>query len=598
MRRSRPGLIILSLVAAGALLQPHPVGASDPAVVQAAPADSTDLRSEAEEALYRYEDRRTQDRVSGVRDPQSEVRRERRGELIETLDRIAEQIPGDDFVVGHRVGARLVHGPADAALEAARECRGSPGWCLELEATVLHAMDEIQAADSLFREALEEMPSKQRCERESVAALLGEEAAGEYGLRTCAARRALNERFWWLAEPLYIRPGNDRRTEHRSRIVIREWVHVFQAWQWDRRIVTSPTEGCGGGPGVRLQDVPGARDSDGTRRTTPVGQARQHAAQQFPRWALRVGHASSWDHETPAGNCVLTGGGYSFAPDAEILVEPLKIEDGWSLERYSARQGHTTTTDPPEIYDPSYGPFTRLDHQVGFFRRGDSVAVAAATDLGGTLLDGAQEVRVGVVLARNENDEPFTELRKGPGADGPFRFRLDAPESRYLVSLEALAAGEGAGRARFGDGLPENDPDGLAVSDLVLFDWEDEDPPDSLEEMYPRMLGGTRLDGTTSVGLYWEVYGPEADEPFSVAVHTTPPEPGVLRRVGRALGLVGDADPVQVSWEDAADSGPHSSRAVRLDLGELDEGAHTLEVTIETADGLVATTRRVEIVQD
>ena len=571
------------------------VWAAGHAALQTSPADSSSLRSEVETALLRSYRYLWDYVVLSESEVQADRRIRRRGEvlpgLLSLLDEAAVRIPGDDYVVGHRVGARLRHVSVEGALQAARACEGSRWWCLELEGTVLHYMGEVEAADSVFRESLSHMPAEKRCERESVGDLLGGEALQQYELRTCAGRRPINDRFWWLAEPLYIVPGHDRRTEHRARFVVRDWNRTFQTFLWNRARPLSPSDGCHGGPHVHPEVMPGRRDADGYRVESRTDRIVMHSARNFPRWAIRLTQRPRWGQ----ANCNLHGVGYAFAPDWPMLEEPLGPSlDGWSFERrdFTWTVGRSTL---PELYDPPYGPMSALDQQVGFLRRGDLVVVAAATSLAGTPLAAAGEATVGVVLARDEHDEPVMVLDEGAATEGTHRFAVRVPEARYLVSVEAVTDDAGAGRARFGAGLPEGGEGGLALSDVLLFEWAEEAPEESLDGVQPRMLPTTRLEEGAEVGLYWEVYGTDADQPLTIAVRTRPEDPGLLSRIGRALRLTRGDDGVQVSWEDAADAGPHTSRTLRVDLGGLPAGQHTLEVTVETPDGRATATREIVI---
>ena len=80
----------------------------------------------------------------------------------------------------------------------------------------------------------------------------------------------------------------------------------------------------------------------------------------------------------------------------------------------------------------------------------------------------------------------------------------------HLVSLEALSVGEGAGRRRPGHTLPRASAEGLAVSDAILFAW-DEEVEETLEAVVPHMLGSPGIDEGTCVGVFWEIYGVRPD---------------------------------------------------------------------------------------
>src|SRR2546425_3659332 len=61
------------------------------------------------------------------------------------------------------------------------------------------------------------MPRDERCRWTDVSLLLDGELARRYRRLPCDQRGAFEERLWWLAQPLYSLPGNDRRTEHLAR---------------------------------------------------------------------------------------------------------------------------------------------------------------------------------------------------------------------------------------------------------------------------------------------------------------------------------------------------------------------------------------------
>ena len=78
---------------------------------------------------------------------------------------------------------------------------------------------DFAAADSAFSIALDEMPAPMRCHWLNLAPLLDDDVRGTYRKMSCTERETVDARIWWVADPLYMTPGNERRTEHFSRIL-------------------------------------------------------------------------------------------------------------------------------------------------------------------------------------------------------------------------------------------------------------------------------------------------------------------------------------------------------------------------------------------
>jgi hypothetical protein len=80
----------------------------------------------------------------------------------------------------------------------------------------LHVRGDYAAADSAFAVALDSMPAPTRCHWLNLAPLLDDDIRGTYRKMSCAEREAVDARIWWISDPLYMIPGNERRTEHFS----------------------------------------------------------------------------------------------------------------------------------------------------------------------------------------------------------------------------------------------------------------------------------------------------------------------------------------------------------------------------------------------
>lgn len=464
--------------------------------------------------------------------------------IIGILDEAAERVPGDDWIAGHRVGMRVKQGMLPEAVAAAAECRATHWWCAALHGFALHESGLYPEAEEAFERALNSMPHDQLCAwRHDLVMVLSGDLATRFAGADCEERGEIETLVWWLADPLYLQPANDRRTEQFARMV-----------------------------GMRL-----------------------HHELIFPRECLDPHHAGLlrrdwpdwwWSNAAPPPAVLPEDGvpdhdGFGFIPPAEVVRDPRSPETGvWGATR--PRSLHE------ERYNPHYGPFFTLDQQTGFLARGDSLLVAAAANTATSGLDGARTVTAGIVLSRAPDDEPVMVV--DDTAPGTHRFILTVPDDAWLISVEALASDHGAARARFGHRLPER-VGAFGLSDILLFDWDD-DIGEQLDDVLPRMLGTTRLERDRKVGIYWEMYGVDRDDDIEITLRVTPHESGFLRRLGESLRLVGRRAAVGVEWQDQVGRTDIVSRTLQVDLGSLSRGTYTLEVQARDGAGATVVARR------
>ncbi|MBI4521448.1 MAG: hypothetical protein HY701_11465 [Gemmatimonadetes bacterium] len=464
--------------------------------------------------------------------------------VLRRLDESALRSPGDDWIAGHRVGLRVGQQNWAGAMAAARDCRASEWWCAALRGLVLHATGEFAQAEAAFDRALDRMPHDVRCEwMEALQLLLNGSLSREFARADCQERVALERRIWWMADPLHLTPENDRKTAHLARVVAMRLHH-----QWlDLR-----NETC---------------------------------ADTHHESVIRGGWQPYWGEiYTPSGEAMIVG--YNFIPASEAGVRPEEsIPSDWNL----------TSLAGGELYDPPYGPiYTNLNPQAAFFRRGDSVAVAAGIEFTGHPLAIRGGLEVGLILARDESDTPTIVRSQGLG--NRFVFRAVVADQRHLVSIEALTDGRGVGRTRFGHGLPERAPGDVALSDLLLFDWRD-GLEQELDAVAPHMLGTSRIRPGRQVGMFWEMYGLEQDDAIELSL-TTAPRRGLLANLAAAIGIAG-RESVRTTWQDATEGDELDivGRTLRIDLSRLSPGDYTLELTVRTGNGETAVaSREIQIV--
>ena len=490
--------------------------------------------------------------------PEPEPVREARTELLETLDTVASLSPGDDWIAGQRVRYLVEADRLADAIQAAGSCRASRWWCSALAGYAYHARNDFPAADSAFRAALDEMDPEEKQRWSDVSLLFPEGAPREYRRAEGAARDSLERRFWWLADPLYMVAGNERRTEHFSRWVLDQLQ--------DR---AKSTEGLSWGGDLRELLL---------RYGWPVGWERVrpplHRSGTQP--AL-ISHYANRSRQ--------------FAPPARFLSDPSTIRPGdWEIDAERARAE----------YLPGYaGAFEELEHTLALFRRGDSVVVMAGYQLPNDTVASPGRWEVAMVLASDERADPLVVRGVAESSGGGLRLMAPAAPALFSLEIQRTDTMGRAARARYWLPLTPLPPGGAAVSDLLLF--RPTDPlPESLAAAAPEAHGSSTFRSGEQIGIFWEVYGLGANpDAFPVSITLRDTGRGWLRRLGESLGVVGSDDPVRLRWSEAPPPEPGVfARSAVLTLPELSPGRYTLElmVTLPGREPLLAS-REIRIEQ-
>ena len=231
-----PGPSTLTVPLMSAVLQRQPEPRS--------PADSSDIRSQAEDAQARFERirrrllpyvwdrgrRPCEERIGRLclwhggeddwdpaPDPTELV--EARDNLLTTMAATAEHIPADEWILGQRIRYLGEAGRWEDAVRLARACGGAASsWCSVLEGFALHGMGRYETALQRFCRGLETMDSEEARKWRDPSVLLDgkgsdvlEDAADE------AEWEDVRAWIWTLADPLYLVAGNDRESEHYAR---------------------------------------------------------------------------------------------------------------------------------------------------------------------------------------------------------------------------------------------------------------------------------------------------------------------------------------------------------------------------------------------
>ena len=607
------------------------------------PPDSSRVRSQAEHAQGRFErirrrllpdvwaegGRPCEERIGRlclwhgggddwepVPDPSDLV--DARDDLLEAMAAAADRIPADEWILGQRIRYLGEAGRWEDAVRLARACGGAASsWCSVLEGFALHGMGRYEMALERFRRGLETMdPEEARKWKDPSMLLDGEGSDVLEDAPDEDQWEDVRARVWTLADPLYLVAGNDRESEHYAR------------WTFSK-----------------ISD--GARNAWGMRWGDDLEEI-----------TLRYGWERGWERVRPefgAGRDVVRVIGHQlpdgkeFTPPGRVLEGPWTLQPGaWIPEEERPQSAHVPA------YAPSLLPGIA---QVAVFHRGDSIVVAASTELpanpdtvrnGATswprtgndgaavgpipwpqppLLDGPEQFGLFVVdemdrISGTTDRISGTTDRIGGTMDriggtmdriggatgrisgtsrGPREgaFHLTMPAGKYLLSVEAWAPEEGlGGRIRHGIST-EVIPDDLAtLSDLILLHPGDA-LPQNLFSALPSMRSSARLEVDTPLVLGWEIFGlssREEDVSFQLSFYKE--GEGFFGKIGRWLGFGGREEPLRIVWSEPgpSDIGPWF-RSIEVTIPEVDPGEYVLRLGVSTLGrGELVRTRLVEIV--
>lgn len=467
-----------------------------------------------------------------------------RERLLRDLGAAGRRLPGDGWIIGQRVRYLAEHGRADSAVLVAQGCRAARWWCDALAGFGRHVARDYAGAEDAFRRALRKMGEEQRCAWTDLSPLLGNDARSYRALR-CSERQWADERIWWLARPLYSRPGNDLRTEHYAR-------HTMA---------------------LLLED---AETPDGV----PSGADTRELIVRFgwpAHWSRSFGRPGSLQPPPVVG--------YEPSPSFWFLPIPA-LTAPWA--DVTELRWDPALERPPARYAPSYAAGFAPIAQVQFarFLRGDTTLTIAAFDLTLDSVFATRPIDIRLAVAK----DPATPVVVGPPPpSGPLGVAIVRSNWRPAVlSLEGVEVGVDTPWIARRRAMAPRDPAGLppVVSDILLFVASDV-LPESLNAALPGALRAPVVQVGQQVGLYWEMYdAPDSTAPAELAVAVTKarsrdeaPYP-----VGRAECPARVRSLVTVRWREEPDAPSRGmGRALVLDLRSLSRGHYVVSVQVSMA---------------
>jgi hypothetical protein len=208
------------------------------------------------------------------------------------------------------------------------------------------------------------MSATERCDWDDVGPLLPPADRARYGALPCAARDSVSARVWWVSDPLWIEPGNERRVEHDAR---RTLVRLRAALSEDERHYWQPLDGGDALIEMVVRYGWPSRSVWGGR----------HEDANHTGWLAGRGSAGSPPYVTA-----------EYVGERPHVVPPLRIALDPSSARGADWQLHPADVSrpgrwwPTEHYARRAGPLVQLaEGQWALFRRRDAALLAVATAL-------------------------------------------------------------------------------------------------------------------------------------------------------------------------------------------------------------------------
>lgn len=478
-----------------------------------------------------------------------------RRSAIEALRLVFAYTPGDFETAAPLVRYLVEDDRAAEAAAAARLFRiESPDsvWPPLLLGFAEHAAGDDTAAARWFADGLSQLPPGERDDILDLEWVVESDDRGYWDDLDAAGRDAFARRFWTLADPLYMTPGNESLNEHIAR-------HV-----WSRMLERAP---------VVADMMRWGRDLDQLTVRYGVPTARTRA----PATPLHDGALT--EHYDPDQ--------LAWAPiDLSSLGLPPPPLPGrpWALERTRSRTGYAPASFRRMI--PLEHQATRFPDDAGTVIRVDGEFALDSVARGGSFARTALYI-LDDTLAPVDSATTVTPISHDTAR---FHFEVRVPRGDYLYSLEAIEADTRlAGRARYF--LDDDSASGPRLSDpLIAEPWSPGPVPASRTDPGLRPRARLILEPDDTIGLYAEARGFDPGAPIEVELSIQPANRAslparVFSWIGDKLGLSEPDSPTRLAWTDRADGNGAAILAVELFPANRDEGDRVIILRVTDPAG-------------
>lgn len=529
--------------------------------------------------------------------------RRSRDTIINKLTEAMARFPGDAWVAGQRVRFLVDNYDLDAAVLAASECTVSESLCASLQGLAYEQRGDLLAADSAFRRGVAAEFSSSAaaaCVDTTAFVLIASGPRRDAHKQSCARQQELVERLWWLSDPLWSVPGNERFVLHYSR---RTSLALRAAFDEDERYIWRPIAG-----GEALQE---AIMRYGWPTHTYWGGYQMDSALDVARQSQMMQPEAPYTSKEYAPDRV------ALVPAFRAIENPFDAEaSDWPMERPDSVNLNSWWPVEHQAFRTRIA--TLAEGQTMLLRRDTAVLYGVAID------DPIHQMEPGLpVLPRAYLMASTSPAAVHTVVDTTLPFgrslRLSgllAPEPQVLsLEIPGRSATEIAHRRRFGvtppPSLAQMADNDLALSDpvFVLLPRRGAAAPTDPAVVQQTMVGSLQVPRSVPFALYWESYGFVPGDSVDVEVRIARrEETSALRRLGAALG-VADAqrDSISIKWSEP-DPGRAArvleariatvSRAIAVDLRNLVPGNYIFRVEMTRPDGRSASgERRITILE-
>ena len=551
------------------------------------------------------------DGIDGALTPRSRLTaRNSRRRVATLVDSAVHVLPTDNFLIGQLVRLHVDDAHFDAAWAAAENCRAERWWCLALSGYVLDRRGDIAGADSAYSAAIAAAPASTRCAFTDVRMLVDDDARPVLNALTCEKRDSVANVLWWLADPLWSVPGNNRRVEHFTRYVT---AALHAATQRDERFDWS-VEGGGDAMAELVRRYgwptfvhPPHSSIDTVWRAIGDSACCINTAKPtvfYENRGFPPGFLTTFEYRL---------GRVHVVPSWDVLRDPFSAQnDAWSIAAPRGEWDAQFAWWPREHYASRYPLLALGDQQTALLRRDSTTMLAYATNLAQTEIGRhlADSVRVRYVVSPSPDSIAVVDSASSVAGD---RVVLVEPigSRPAMISIEIPPGrnGEPAARSRFGvrppPALASMAKSETAISDIVVLGVPAETgalplDPDSAVAL---MRGSTTFtSGTHSLGVYWETYGIGAGDSVDVSLAVKRRNAtSALHRLGEAVGVTTMPTNVSVSWQEPQPQHaaltlpsrvPIQARSVIVDITSLEPGDYVLEISVARARGMPVVAQR------
>lgn len=529
--------------------------------------------------------------------------RRQRETLISELAAAQATYPGDAWISGQHLRFVLDQRDPARSVELAAECRAAVEWCARLMGLAQQHAANIPAAEYAFRLA-DSLATLQRSAKECVEpdtwVPLPREYRDDAQRGTCAEQRAFVERMWWLSDPMWSVPGNERFVEHEARRIsgtLRAVMDRDERYIWEK---------AGGGDALREMLLrygwPSYTYHPGFKLEAEISRVREEKA----RYVMPPYTAKEYSLDRTSLIPSLAGVSSPFQlreADYDLSVEAGSDADGWWPTEHMMLQKKLKLLAPG---------------QHAQWRRDSVVLFGLVVD---RAIGGLDTAAVGASTAMLMGSSAPSDFRPLANVqlhqEETLRMFAPIPSAPIVLSAEVQARSirEPARRLRFGltpvPTLRNMTPDDVAVSDpvFILLPRRGGELPNTIAAVEAVMAGTLEFARSTPLALFWESYGfsPDDSASFELRVNRAD-DVNLARRVGSALGLVSALrDSVSIKWSEpdarngasvvTATSKTIIGRSVALDLSALPTGTYVVSIEMRSGARVAHGERRILLVR-